>query len=120
MAEVFVDPILQGNKKIKEAIQLFCREQSGENYTAACLAIRERMVYEGHFVFPADVTENEDGTINLLFKTMDINDMTFLVAFTDQEEYEKAPVSGTISQFVDVMLKNVMQQGDIAGVIINP
>ena len=42
------------------------------------------------------------------------------MAFTDQEEYEKAPASGAVSQFIDSMLENVMQQDDIAGVIINP
>ena len=46
--------------------------------------------------------------------------MDFLAAFTDREEYEKRPTSGAVSQFIDVMLKNVMQQEDIAGVIINP
>lgn len=118
--EVFIDPTLYGNEKIKEAIHLFHLEQSDKNYTAACLAIRERMVYEGHLIFPADVTEDEDGATNFLFKTMDINGMDFLVAFTGQEEYEKAPASGAVSQFIDSMLENVMQQEDIAGVIINP
>ena len=46
--------------------------------------------------------------------------MDFLAAFTDQEEYEKRPAPGAVSQFIDVMLENVMQQEDIAGVIINP
>jgi hypothetical protein len=78
------------------------------------------MVCEGHFIFPADVTEDEDGATNFLFKTMDINGIDFLVAFTDQKEYEKAPASGAFSQFIDSMLENVIQQDDIAGVIINP
>lgn len=120
MEEIFVDPTLQGNEKIKDAIHLFHQEQSDENYTAACLAIRERMLYEGHLIFPADVTEDEDGATNFLFKTMDINDMDFLVAFTDRAEYEKAPASGAVSQFIDSVLENAMQQDDIAGVIINP
>ena len=118
--EVFIDPTLYGNKKIKEAIHLFHQEQSDENYAAACFALRMCMVCDGHLVFPADVIENTDGSTDFLFKTMDINGMDFLVAFTDQEEYEKAPASGAVSQFIDSMLENVMQQEDIAGVIINP
>ena len=47
---------------------------------------------------------------------MDINGMDFLVAFTDQEEYEKAPASGAVSQFTDSMLENVMQQDDILAI----
>ena len=120
MEENFADPTLQGNEKIKAAIHLFHQEQSDENYTAACLAIRERMLHEGHLIFPADVVKDEDGATNFLFKTMDVNGMDFLVAFTDQAEYEKAPASGAVSQFIDSMLENAMQQDDIAGVVINP
>lgn len=119
MNETFLDPTLQGNEKIKDAIHRFHQEQNDENYIAACLAIQERMVCEGHLIFPADVME-EDGATNFLFKTMEIQEMDFLVAFTDQEEYEKAPASGAVSQFIDSMLENVMQQDDITGVVINP
>ena len=118
--ETFVDPALQGNEKIKEAIHMFHRVQSDENYKAACLAIRERMEYSGHLIFPADIIEDETGTTTFLFKTMDIEGTVLLVAFTDQEEYEKAPATGAVSQFIDSMLENVMQREDIAGVILNP
>ena len=74
------------------------------------------MVCDGHLIFPADVIENTDGSTDFLFKTMDINGMDFLVAFTDQEEYEKAPASGAVSQFTDSMLENVMQQDDILAI----
>ena len=119
MTDTFVDPTLQGNEKIAEAIHQFHQNRSEENYIAACFAIRERMEYEGHMIFPADVVE-EEGCTNFHFKTMDIKGMAFLVAFTDQLEYEKAPASGAVSQFIDGMLENVMQQEDITGVIINP
>ena len=118
--EVFIDPTLHGNEKIKEAIHLFHQEQSDENYAVACGAVRMCMVCDGHLIFPADVIENTDGSTDFLFKTMDINGMDFLVAFTDQEEYEKAPASGAVSQFIDSMLENVMLDENIAGVIINP
>ena len=120
MADSFIDPTLYGNEKIKEAIHLFHREQSEENYNAACFALEGVMVCDGHLVFPADVIENTDGSTDFLFKTMEINGMDFLVAFTDQEEYEKAPASGAVSQFIDSMLENVMLDENIAGVIINP
>ena len=120
MAESFIDPTLHGNEQIKEAIRLFHQEQSDENYAAACSVVRMCMVCDGHLIFPADVIDNTDGSTDFLFKTMDINGMDFLVAFTDQEEYKKAPASGAVSQFIESMLENVMQQDDIAGVIINP
>ena len=120
MAESFIDPTLHGNEQIKEAIHLLHQEQSDENYAAACRAVRMCMVCEGHLIFPADVKENTDGSTDFHFKTMEINGMDFLVAFTDQEEHEKAPASGAVSQIIDSMLENVMQQEDIAGVIINP
>ena len=120
MAETFIDPTLHGNDKIKAAIHLFHQEQSDENYAVACSAVRMRMACNGHLIFPADVIENTDGSTDFLFKTMDVDGMDFLVAFTDQEEYEKAPASGAVSQFIDSMLENVMQQDDIAGVVINP
>ena len=120
MTDSFIDPTLYGNEKIKEAIHLFHQRQSDDTYAVACRVLRMCMVCDGHLIFPADITEDEDGTTNFLFKTMDINGMDFLVAFTDQEEYEKAPASGAVSQFIDSMLEHVMQQDDIAGVIINP
>ena len=120
MTDSFIDPTLHGNEQIKEAIHLFHQVQSEENYNAACFALEGAMVCDGHLVFPADVIENTDGSTDFLFKTMEINGMDFLVAFTDQGEYGKAPASGAVSQFIDSMLENVMQQDDIAGVIINP
>ena len=120
MAEHFVDPTLKGNYIIKDAIHLFHQEQSQERYIAACMAIRQCMIYEGHMVFPADITDDGDGGTSFLFKTVDINDMSFLVAFTDQEEYKKAPASGAVSQFIDSMLECVMEQDGIEGMIINP
>ena len=33
---------------------------------------------------------------------------------------KKAPASGAVSQFIDSMLENLLQQEDIDGVIINP
>ena len=120
MVESFIDPTLYGNEKIKEAIHRFHQERSEENYEAACFAIRMCMVCDGHMIFPADVTVDEDGNTNFFFKTMELEGMDFLVAFTDQEEYEKAPDSGAVSQFIDSMLENIMQQETITGVIINP
>lgn len=120
MKDNFIDSTLYGNEKIKEAIHKFHQKDSDETYAAACLAIRTRIAQDGHLIFPADIIENADGATNFLFKTMSIEGMDFLVAFTDQEEHEKAPPSSVVSQFIDSMLENVMQQEDISGLIINP
>ena len=85
MEQAFQDPTLCGNGKIKEAIHQFYQMQTDEQYELACFAVRDRMLCEGHLLFPADIIEGEGGATNILFKTMDIENMTFLVAFTDQE-----------------------------------
>lgn len=120
MADRFEDLTLQGNEKIKETIHRYHQEQTNDRYDLGCLAVRERMLRGGHLIFPADIIEEEDETTKFIFKTVMFEEMAFLVAFTDREEYEKRPVSGAVSQFIDVMLENIMQQDDIAGVIINP
>ena len=120
MEEKFRDPTLHGNEKIKEAIHRFHQMQTNEQYDLACFAIRERMLCEGHLIFPAEITEDEDGSTVFLFRSVEEQGLNFLLAFTDQEEYEKRPATGAVSQFIDVMLENIMQHDDFAGVIINP
>ena len=120
MEEIIVDPTFQVNEKIKEAIHQYHQEQTNERYDLGCFAVRDRMLCGGQLIFPAEITENEDGATKFLFKTMGFDGMNFLVAFTDREEYKKRPAPGAVSMFIDVMLENIMQQEDIAGVIINP
>ena len=118
MEHRFIDPTLQGNERIVEAIRLFRRENTDAAYIAACMAIRQQMLGQGHLIFPADAVDDMEDA-DFIFHTLDIDGAAFLVAFTDQEEYSKAPPSGAVSHFIDSMLETVMQQ-NLAGMIINP
>lgn len=116
----FYDSTLAGNERIEELIHLFYQNQTSELFTAICLAIREQMAKDRHFIFPADITEDEDGNTVFSFKTLDLEIGAVLVAFTSMEEKEKAPPSGAVSQFIDPVLEPLMQMDEIQGLILNP
>ena len=116
----FIDPTLAGNEQIEEVIHLFCEDPTPELFTAVCLAIRQRMQQDGHFIFPADLFEDEEGCQCFDFKTLDLEIGPVLVAFTSMEEKKKAPPSGAVSQFIDSMLEALLQMDDIQGLLINP
>ena len=116
----FADPFLAGNEQIEELIHLFHQEQTTELFTAICLTIREQMANDRHFVFPADITEDEDGNTLFSFKTLDLEIGPALVAFTSLEEKKKAPPSGAVSQFIDSVLEPLMQMDGILGLLLNP
>ena len=116
----FSDPTLAGNEQIEKVIRLFRQQQVPELFSAICLAIRERMDKDGHFIFPADIAEDEDGNTLFSFKTIDLEIGPALVAFTSLDEKEKAPPSGAVSQFIDSVLEPLMQMDEIQGLILNP
>ena len=116
----FTDPFLAGNEQIEELIHRFHQTQTPELFTAICLAIRERMAHDGHFIFPADITEDEDGNTFFSFKTLDLDIGPAMVAFTGMAEKEKAPPAGAVSQFIDSMLESLLQTDEIQGLLLNP
>ena len=116
----FSDPTLAGNELIEKVIHLFCQEQNPELFTAVCLAIRRQIYNNGHFIFPADITEDIEGNTLFSFKTLDLEVGPALVAFTSLEEMKKAPPSGAFSQFIDSALESLMQTDEILGLILNP
>ena len=111
---------LTGNERIEEVIHIFHQEQKPELLMAVCLAIRERMMQDGHMIFPADITEDEDGNTIFSFKTLESNGMNALVAFTSMAEKQKGPEAAAVSQFIDCMLEPLLQMEDIGGLVINP
>ena len=116
----FSDPSLAGNEVIDEVIRLFHQAQTPELFTAICLAIRERMTQDGHFIFPADISEDDEGNQVFHFKTLDLEVGPALVAFTNMEAHQKAPPSAAVSQFIDIMLEALMQMNEIHGLLLNP
>lgn len=120
MMREFEDATLIGNERIEEVIHLFHQEQNSDLLMAVCLAIRERMMRDGHMIFPADIGEDEEGNTLFSFKTMESNGITALVAFTSLEEKQKGPETGAVSQFIDSMLEPLLEMEDIGGLVINP
>ena len=120
MCDDFEDSKLKGNELVEEMIHKFYEEQSAENLMAVCMAVRQRLNQDGHFIFPVDATTNGDGTQVFAFKTLDFEGVPVLVAFTSIAEREKAPPSDAVSQFIDVVLDAVMQNEEIAGLMLNP
>lgn len=117
----FPDPTLLGNEIIEEAIRLYYEEQTDWRYMGILMALRSRMRENGHLIFPADVTVGEDGSQQFGLKTMDSEGgPPFIVAFTSQEEFAKAPPSGAVSNFIDTMLEAIMQAEGFGGITINP
>ena len=116
----FTDPTLTGNEQIEELIHRFHQEQDPERFTAICLAIRNQMTNDKHFIFPADITEDAEGNTLFSFKTLDLENGPAMVAFTSLEEKEKAPPSGAVSQFIDPVLELLMQTDEIQGLMLNP
>ena len=120
MMREFEDATLIGNERIEEVIHLFHQEQNPNLLMAVCIAIRERMMQDGHMIFPADIGEDEDGNTIFSFKTMESNGITALVAFTSLKEKQKGPETGAVSQFIDSMLEPLLEMEDIGGLVINP
>ena len=120
MCDRFEDSTLNGNELVEEMIHRFYQEQSAENLMAVCLAVRQRMDQDGHLIFPADVNTDDEGNQVFSFKTLDFEGSPVLVAFTSVAEREKAPSSGAVSQFIDVMLDVLMQDEEVAGLMLNP
>ena len=114
------DATLAGNERIEEVIHLFYQDQTPELLMAVCLAVRERMAQDGHLLFPADISEDEDGNTMFSFKTLPVDGVDALVAFTSLEEKEKGPASGGVSQFIDCMLEPLMEMEEIGGLLLNP
>ncbi|MBQ3803856.1 MAG: ADP-ribosylglycohydrolase family protein [Oscillospiraceae bacterium] len=113
----FLDPFLEGNESIEEAIARFQADTTKENLTIVLEAIRKRMHENGHFMIP--VVMSEDGR-EFTFRTLETTDGTqWLVVFTSPQEYEKGENSQILSNFIDTTLKACIDT-ERAGFIINP
>ena len=91
------DPFLEGNELIEEAIRAYHEDSSKENLCSVLKAIRERMHADGHLMVPVAFDE----------------------AFTSPAEHRKGAPSQIVSNFIDSLLKGVLET-DCPGFIINP
>lgn len=115
---------LDGNISIEKAISKYYRAQNQNTLTAVLEAIRQRMHEDGHFLVPvvpeADENASEENA-NFHLQYLHVNDANWIVAFTSVAEYEKGEKSATVSDFIDSILKQcVDDDADVAGVVINP
>lgn len=120
MAEHFVDPTLNGNERIEEAIHLFYQEQTEHRFMGVCMSVRERISQDGHLLFPVEMGHDEEGCQTYQFKTLELDGQPVLVAFTSVAEKDKGPEVGGLSTFADSVLETLLQMEDIAGLLINP
>ena len=120
MTLAYEDVTLIGNDKIEKAIHQFYQKQTQQKLTGICLTIRERMLQDGHMIFPADITQDEDGSQVFTFKTLELEGEPVLVAFTSLKEQQKGPEVGCLSTFIDTPLETLLQTTEIAGLLINP
>jgi hypothetical protein len=133
-----VDPFLDGNQWLEEAIKLFHQNTTKENLIRILEVIRRRMHEDGHLLIPVEppkaafdmldvehiqvgdtVQTQED--LHFSLRRIETNDgRQWLVAFTNQEEQLKGESTSIISNFIDSYLEAVLDMEDIAGIIINP
>ena len=103
------DPFLDGNDMIEKAISVFKEEQAEENLFAILRSIHIRTRQDGHFMIPVIVSEDEQQYAFRTIQTGKGEEM--MVAFTSPGEYEKGPKSQIISNFIDVILKDCLEEG---------
>lgn len=116
----FEDTTLVGNEQIEEAIHRFYQEQTPERFMDVCLTIRKRIAENGHLLFPVDMGEDEDGNPIFTFKTLEVDGVSVMVAFTSLAEKQKGPPAGGLSNFIDSVLEPLMQIDEIGGLLLNP
>lgn len=119
-AENFENAALKGNDLIEGAIHAFYQEQTDHRFMGVCMAVRSRIVQEGHLLFPVDVGENEEGCQTYAFKNLEVDGHLVMVAFTSLEEMQKGPQAGVLSTFIDGVLESLIHMDEISGLMINP
>jgi len=116
----FEDTSLVGNEQIEEAIHRFYKEQTPERFMDVCLTLRKRITKDGHLLFPVDMGEDEDGNQVFTFKTLEVDEVPVMVAFTSLAEKQKGPPAGGLSNSIDSVLEPLMQMDEIGGLLLNP
>ena len=111
---------LIGNEAISKAISVYSESQSDDDLLKIIHTIQDRIIAAGHFLIPADISDDlKDTQFNL--KTLSNDDgSTFLIAFTSEEELNKGPETGKVSNFIDTFLEQVIDADSISGLVINP
>ncbi len=120
------DPALAATEMIEGALEGLAEEKTPEALIAVCLTIHHMMKFDVQFIFPAEITKEEDGSNTITFAVTEIGDGPVIAAFTSQKEYENAletqniTVSGTITHPLESLMQQVMKQEQLHGIVLNP
>jgi len=113
---------LDKNYMIKEAIHTFKENPTGETYGAIIEAISNHIMADRHLLIPVWIPEeNDEVSPSYCFHQLHTEDgYDYLVAFTDEEEVNKGPECGILSNFSDVFFDAVFASEHVSGFILNP
>ncbi len=120
------NPALAAIEVIEGSLEVLAEEKTPEALFSLCVSIHHMMKFDVQFIFPANISEGEDGNNLITFATLTSDDGTAMVAFTSQKEYENAletqdiPFSGTIMRPIESMMQEVMKHEHIIGIVLNP
>lgn len=112
---------LEQGEVINNAITEYNKNPSEETFNKVMYSIYSCMMEDGHFIVPVDEEVDEHGETTFLFKNLELEDGSMAaVAFTTKENFEKAPESGALSNFIDSILEAIRDNEYYFGVVINP
>ena len=112
------DIFLQGNEQIEAAIEAYHADSTTETLVGVLEMIRKRMHADGQFIFP--VIRDEEDANQFTFRSVATRDgKEWQAAFTSCAESEKGEASETMTNFIDIMMRNSLRT-KTEGIIINP
>lgn len=115
------DSFLDGNEAIEKAIHAYYEQQSQDALFNVLGAIHVCMAADRHVIVPVDIYKEDDGSESFELKTLVLEEGKIAaVAFTSQENFEKAPQSGALSHFIDSVFTAVNGNENMAGILLNP
>lgn len=112
------DIFLQGNEQIEAAIEKYHADSSTETLVGVLETIRARMRADGQFIFPV-IRDDEDAN-QFAFRSVTTREgKEWQAAFTSCKELEKGEPSETMTNFIDIMMRNNLRM-KTEGIMINP
>lgn len=114
---------LDNNALIVEKIREFRANPTGKTYGGILQQIYERMTEDGHFLLPIWIPEEEKDSENPSFNLHQLqadDGGIYLVAFTNEDEVQKGPETGILSNYIDQFFDFVFITEYAAGFILNP
>lgn len=114
------DENLKGNEKIEADIKTLLEAPSDEALAVLLTGIRARMKDNGHLVVAVDAAPGVGESLQV--RTVSMNDMKWMVAYTSFDEELKGgeSVMSAFTAPISQILAMITASDELAGVIINP